>query len=78
MPIPSADCAYIPRGKLAGYLLNAQHPVGGSKANWFLGLVMIRQTQRFSNKIFWGWSVLPMTIPISILPMARSTLCPVK
>ncbi len=35
MPIPNADLAFIPGDKLAGYLLDEQHPVGGSKARWF-------------------------------------------
>ncbi len=38
MPIPNADFAYISPEKLTEYLLNMQHPVGGSKANWFHGL----------------------------------------
>ena len=38
MPIPNAASAFIPPEKLTDYLLNVQHPVGGSKANWFLGL----------------------------------------
>lgn len=35
MPIPNGHSAYVPPEKLTDYLLNAQHPVGGSKANWF-------------------------------------------
>ena len=38
MPIPKAASAYVPSEKLTGYLLNEQHPVGGSKAKWFLGM----------------------------------------
>jgi len=35
MPIPNAEHALIPNGKLRDYLLNPAHPVGGSKARWF-------------------------------------------
>jgi hypothetical protein len=35
MPIPNADFAFVPPEKLRDYLLNEQHPVGGSKARWF-------------------------------------------
>ncbi|MFM8932525.1 MAG: DUF6883 domain-containing protein [Gemmataceae bacterium] len=38
MPIPFSDKAKIPPGKIAEYLLNRHHPVGGPKAVWFLGL----------------------------------------
>jgi len=38
MPIPQADAAYVPPEKLSGYLLDEDHPVGGSKAKWFRGL----------------------------------------
>ena len=38
MPIPLADSAYVPQEKLTKYLLDEQHPVGGSKAKWFLSL----------------------------------------
>lgn len=36
MPIPGAESAFIPPKKLSGYLLDPTHPVGGSKARWFL------------------------------------------
>ena len=38
MPMPNADSAFVPPEKLTDYLLNEQHPVGGSKAKWFLSL----------------------------------------
>ena len=38
MPIPNADSAHVPPEKLTDYLLNEQHPVGGSKAKWFRSL----------------------------------------
>jgi hypothetical protein len=38
MPIPHADSARVPLEKLTEYLLNEQHPVGGSKAKWFRSL----------------------------------------
>jgi hypothetical protein len=38
MPIPNASSAYIAPEKLTDYLLNEQHPVGGSKAKWFRSL----------------------------------------
>jgi hypothetical protein len=38
MPIPSSEKATVPREKIVDYLLNVEHPVGGSKANWFIGL----------------------------------------
>jgi hypothetical protein len=38
MPIPNAISAYVPSEKLSGYLLNGQHPVGGTKAKWFRSL----------------------------------------
>lgn len=38
MPIPRADLAYVTREKLRDYLLDEQHPIGGSKAKWFRSL----------------------------------------
>jgi hypothetical protein len=38
MPIPNAEFARVEPEKLTAYLLNVQHPVGGSKARWFRGL----------------------------------------
>ena len=38
MPIPNAQSAFIPPEKLADYLLNVTHPVGGPKARWFISL----------------------------------------
>src|SRR5438552_12699131 len=38
MPIPNAGAAFVPSAKLTEYLLNEQHPVGGSKARWFRSL----------------------------------------
>jgi hypothetical protein len=38
MPIPDADSAFVPPEKLSNYLLDLTHPVGGSKARWFLSL----------------------------------------
>ena len=38
MPIPQADAAYVPAEKLSEYLLDEEHPVGGSKAKWFRSL----------------------------------------
>ena len=38
MPIPNAHSAFVPPEKLTDYLLNEQHPVGGSKAKWFISL----------------------------------------
>ena len=35
MTLPNADRAYIPPGKLAGYLLDLDHPAGGPKAVFF-------------------------------------------
>ena len=34
MPIPDADLAYVPPQKLHDYLLDEEHPVGGSKAKF--------------------------------------------
>lgn len=36
MKVPYADRALIPEPKIKGYLLNAGHPVGGSKAAFFI------------------------------------------
>ena len=36
MPIPFADKAIVPIEKVTQYLLNVDHPVGGSKAVWFI------------------------------------------
>lgn len=36
MPIPNAESSFVPSGKLSGYLLNRDHPVGGTKAEWFI------------------------------------------
>ena len=38
MPIPDAENAIISHEKVCGYLLNLDHPDGGSKANWFHSL----------------------------------------
>lgn len=38
MPVPNAESAFVPPAKLVDYLLNVRHSIGGSKANWFLGL----------------------------------------
>jgi hypothetical protein len=38
MPIPNAASAFVPSEKLHEYLLNEQHPIGGSKARWFRSL----------------------------------------
>jgi hypothetical protein len=38
MPMPNADDAFVPLEKLTDYLLDLQHPIGGSKAVWFHGL----------------------------------------
>lgn len=38
MPIPNAGSALIPPEKLSDYLLNPAHPVGGTKARWFISL----------------------------------------
>ena len=35
MPIPNAERAIVTREKMADYLLNQEHPDGGSKAAWF-------------------------------------------
>lgn len=38
MPIPDAERAVASREKIQGYLLNHEHPEGGSKAVWFENL----------------------------------------
>ena len=38
MPVPNSDSAYVPPVKLSDYLLDEQHPTGGSKAIWFRSL----------------------------------------
>jgi uncharacterized protein DUF6883 len=38
MPIPNADAAHVAQEKLNDYLLNLSHPVGRSKAKWFVSL----------------------------------------
>ena len=38
MPIPDAEFAFIPPEKLTDCLLNLAHPLGGSKARWFISL----------------------------------------
>ena len=35
MKIPNVEAAYVPEGKITGYLLDASHPVGGAKARFF-------------------------------------------
>lgn len=35
MKIPDASAAFVPPGKLTGYLLALAHPVGGPKARFF-------------------------------------------
>jgi hypothetical protein len=34
MELPNREQAYIPAGKLTGYLLSVTHPIGRSKARW--------------------------------------------
>ena len=36
MKLPNAERATVPRDKIVRYLLNPAHPVGGSKARFFL------------------------------------------
>jgi len=43
MPIPDADRALASREKVHGYLLNHEHPDGGSKSIWFGSLGYHRQ-----------------------------------
>jgi len=38
MPIPSSEHAYVDEEKVRDYLLNLNHPDGGSKAVWFQSL----------------------------------------
>jgi len=38
MPIPNAENAFVPDAKAIDYLLNNNHPDGGSKASWFKAL----------------------------------------
>jgi len=38
MSIPNATLAVVPPEKLADYLLNPLHPVGGPQARWFISL----------------------------------------
>lgn len=38
MQIPNAPLAFVAADKIADYLLNELHPVGGAKARWFLSL----------------------------------------
>lgn len=38
MPVlPNPHCAFVEEAKIRRYLLNAEHPDGGSKARFFLG-----------------------------------------
>ncbi len=37
MRLPSSELAWVPREKLAGYLLSSAHPVGSAKARFFRG-----------------------------------------
>jgi len=36
--LPHAGGAYVPRGKVKGYLLSLSHPLGRSKARFFRGI----------------------------------------
>lgn len=47
MNLPNAECATVPKRKITHYLLNPAHPVGGSKAIFFLrfGFTAARWTQ---------------------------------
>jgi hypothetical protein len=36
MPMPHADKLLVPLQKLYEYLLDVEHPVGGTKAEWFI------------------------------------------
>ena len=38
MPFPDAERAIVAEEKICEYLLNAAHPIGGSKAVWFESL----------------------------------------
>lgn len=43
MKLPFAEQAVVPETKLTQYLLNREHPQGGSKARFFLGLGFERE-----------------------------------
>jgi len=47
MPIPDAKIAIAAREKVHGYLLNLDHPDGGSKAIWFHSLGYERENRQF-------------------------------
>lgn len=34
--LPGAECAYVEQGKIVDYLLNPGHPIGSSKAGFFV------------------------------------------
>ncbi len=38
MPFPDAEHAIVAEEKICDYLLNTDHPVGGSKAAWFASI----------------------------------------
>ena len=50
MPIPDAEIAIVTRDKVGGYLLNVDHPDGGSKALWFHSLGYKRENWRILAK----------------------------
>jgi hypothetical protein len=52
MPIPDADRAIVATEKVRDYLLNLEHPDGGSKAVWFHSVGYARdQWQRLADDL---------------------------
>ncbi len=47
MPIPDAENAIVTRDKVDSYLLNVDHPDGGSKAIWFHSLGYKQENWQF-------------------------------
>ena len=68
MKLPNAENAYVPEPKVTGYLLDPTHPVGGSKARFFLAFgfrasewpVFERALNMAEGMTSWKWSIHPM------------------
>ncbi len=55
MPIPNVTEATVAPEKVRDYLLNPEHPDGGSKAVWFQSLGYARDRGRSRQAISWPW-----------------------
>ncbi len=58
MPIPNADQAILAAEKVRDYLLNLEHPDGGSKAVWFIRLATPAISGKSWRTTYWPLRVI--------------------